>query len=162
MTRAAGSIKRGFTLIEATVLVLVLALVVPPVAMALREATDARVDAVSVVRAHTLAESVLEWVVADSLADEPGLGNAAFADPEAYLDPESGLGSRLDPVVSPLLNAGLSYTVEIGPIANESGVQTGDPQVDLFRRITVRVTAPSGAGPSLVVTLSTLIGGASI
>lgn len=62
--------------------------------------------------------------------------------------------ARVDSMVEPLLNAGLSYEVSIGTLVNETGVVDASAARNIFRIVSVTATAPitaSGAPISIEV-----------
>lgn len=151
--------RRGISLIEAVVCVLLLAVAVPPAVEALQSAGDHRVDSVSATRAVLLATMVLETVIADNASAEPGLGFAAFEDPQVYLnDPVTGLYARLADHAEPHARSGLGFSVEIGPLVSTSGAPSPEAHENIFRTITVRVRLPSGGGPERVMPVSVMVG----
>ncbi len=153
-----GARGRGFTLIEAVAVVVVLALVVPPSLMWMDDAAARRADAVATMRATTLATAVAETVLADSVAQTPGLGFSAFANPVTYLDtPVSGLRARLGTVASMYESMGMVYAVEVGALVDGTGTVNVDVASNIFRVVTVRVTYPSAEGPSLQVTVPFMV-----
>lgn len=151
--------RRGITLIEAVVCVLLLAVAVPPAVEAFRSAGDHRHDSVSTTRAVMLATTVLETVIADNASTHEELGFAAFEDPESYLnDPVTGLYARLVGHTEPHTRAGLSYTVEIGPPVSSDAQPSEDAHENVLRTVTVRVALPTAAGPERVMPVSVMVG----
>ena len=150
---------RGFSLIEAVAIVLVVSIAVPPGLAMLSEVTERRADAAAIERATTLAIAVLERVTADVHAgDDAGLGYAALADEESYLDdPIDGLRARMQWVSEPYEAAGLRWEIEVGEPAAADGAATGDTERDVFRRVTARVTFPTVLGDR-TLELATLVG----
>lgn len=149
---------RGATLIEAVVVIAILALSVPAAVAMLGQASDGRADSVSLARATLLAEGVLEHVLADVASDEPSLGFAALENDGVYLDgPDTGLRSRIASFTAGYEAAGLSYELDISALVSFGGSATGDPQQDLFRIVEVVVRAPSASGAPLVVRVSTMV-----
>lgn len=65
-------IRRGFTLVEAIVAVVVLALAIPPMMVSVRDASVRRVDPLMISRARWVASERLEDVIADRHAAARG------------------------------------------------------------------------------------------
>lgn len=150
--------RRAFTLIEAVVVIVVLAVSLPPTIMWLDASTSRQADAASATRATFLATAVLESIKADVASTTPGLGFAAMADQAAYLDTSfTGLRARLNPVVQPMLDMGLEYDVTIGALVNENAVVDASPAKNLFRIVTVTATAPSASGPDMIIEISCVV-----
>lgn len=137
--------RRGFTIAEAAIVTLVLAVSVPPAAFMLQEVGRDQSDAIQSARAVFLAEAVLEQVVADVASDDAGLGFGALASAASY---ESGVRSRLSWVETPYVAAGLSWDLAVGGLVGPEGNATGDVDQDVFRMITVTVTVPLSTGDS--------------
>ena len=96
MKRTHANSHRAFTLLEAIIVVLVLALSVPPTVAWLGDSAARRADSVNAVRASALATTVMETILADASSTSPSLGFGAFANSAAYLDTAStGLRARL-------------------------------------------------------------------
>lgn len=143
--------RRGFSLIEAAAVIVIVALIVPPVATMLTNSAGTRAERVSLARAAMLGDAVLETIVADAASDEPTLGFDALADSDEYVNGSgTGLRDRLSATAELYARYGLSYRVMIGPLADASGQVTGDAGEDRFRLVTVIVTHPSRAGTSEV------------
>lgn len=148
--------RHGFTLLEAVVVVVVLALAVPAGMRMLAEAGEVRRQGAQTARAVTLGGAVLEQVLADVHA--PTIGFDALADSAAYLStPATGLYDRLDAVAGEYAALGISYTVEIGDLADRTGTTTGDADEDVFRAVTVRVTYDDPDGNELELPVSTIV-----
>lgn len=147
MTERAIKLRRAFSLIEAAAVIVIVALIVPPVATMLTNSAGTRAEHVSLARASMLGDAVLETIVADAASDEPTLGFGAFADADAYLNASgTGLRDRLSATAELYAQYGLGYVVTIGPLADASGQVTGDAGEDRYRLVTVIVTHPSQAG----------------
>lgn len=140
--------RRGFSLIEAVMCVLLLAVAVPPVLELMGSAGEDRADTVNTNRATALASLVLETVVADVASTDPGLEPVVLSDPSEYLEnAEAGLRSRLAAITEPYTRAGLSWELQIGPRVASDGVVSSDQTLNRFRLVTVRVTyASAGSG----------------
>jgi hypothetical protein len=154
--------RSAFTLIEAVAVVLVLALIVPPTLGWMQGTAARRADAVAAMRATTLATAVVETVMADVASSAPGMGFAALATPATYIDtPVVGLRARLASVTGVYEAQGLTYTVEIGALVNSSLAVDADAALNLFRVVTVRVTAPSATGAPFEIVVPVVVGAAS-
>ncbi len=149
---------RGFSLIEAMVVIVVLALVVPSTVSMLTEATDARLDAISLQRATALAEGVLESVIGDVASPHPHLGFVALENVDTYLHhPQTGLVARLSAFAQPFTDAGLQWEVEISPLQNADGKVSMDPLLNEFRSVTVHVRFPLASRSSQTLSLTTVV-----
>lgn len=141
--------RRAFSLIEAVMCVLLLAVAVPPVLELMGSAGEDRADTVNTNRATALASLVLETVVADVASSDPGLGPGVLSDPGAYLNSaETGLRSRLAAITEPYTRAGLSWELHIGPRVSSDGLVSSDQALNRFRLVTVRVTYASAGSRS--------------
>ncbi|GJQ28521.1 MAG: hypothetical protein HBSAPP03_04050 [Phycisphaerae bacterium] len=144
--------RRAFSLLEAIIVVLVLAISVPSTVAWLGESASRRADSVNAVRASTLATTVMETILADASSDAPGLGFAAFASPAAYLDtPTTGLRARLATLTGPSEAIGFAYTVEFSALIDATGAVNADASKNLFRRATVTVTYGSASSATPIV-----------
>lgn len=156
MRRARATSRRGFTLLEAVIVVVVLALAVPAGMRMLAEAGEVRRQGAQTTRATTLACAVLEQVTAD--VHSPSIGFDALADDATYLStPTTGLYDRLDAISSVYDDLGITYTVEIGDLSDRTGTVTGDADEDVFRFVTVRVTYDDPDGNALELPVSTIV-----
>ena len=150
--------NRGFTLIEVVIVVIVLAIAVPPTLNLMQSAASGRADAINTTRATMLATAVMESVLADINSSTEGLGFDALADPSVYLNnPDTGLVSRIERQVSPYTDAGFTYAVEISELVGINAVVTGDEAQDIFRVVTVSVTFPSASSASYELPVSLLV-----
>lgn len=149
---------RAFTLLEAVVVIVVLAVSLPPTIMWLDQSTSRQADAASATRATFLATAVLESIKADVSSTATGLGFSALSNQAAYVEtPNTGLRARVDPIVRPMLDMGLSYSVSIGSLVNEAGVVDANPSRNAFRIVTVTATAPSVSGPAMNVEVACVV-----
>lgn len=145
--RHAASQRRAFSLLEAAIVTVALALAVPPAFVMLGDVAAGQGERLRAVQASTLAEAVLETVLADVASDEDGLGFEALADDAAYIDtPFTGLRARLALIAAPYEDAGLTYDIAIGGLVAADGVASGDALQDVHRVVTVTVTAPAASG----------------
>ncbi len=141
MKRPRTSNRRGFSLLEAIIVVLVLALSVPPTVVWLGESAARRVDSVNAVRASALATTVMESILADASSTAPSLGFGAFANSSTYLDsPTTGLRARISALTSPVESIGFSYGVTFSALVDSTGVVNADTSKNLFRKVTVTVS----------------------
>jgi prepilin-type N-terminal cleavage/methylation domain-containing protein len=158
MIISSPSRRRAFSLLECVVVVLLLAIAVPTTAMFLDQRAAQRADAVQALRASTLAQGVLEHVLADAASNAPGLGYAAFADANSYLNtPTTGLNARIAPLLNFYDDLGVACQVTIGSPVSISGTATGVPANDIFRVVTVRVTATSTTAAPIDVSVSSFV-----
>ncbi len=147
--------RRAFTLIEALTVVVIIALTVPPAVMFLDAASQRREDAVQAQRAATLAQGLMELVLADVASDHVSLGFAALGDMAVY---QAGFTPRAAPLTDSYTGMGFNYTLEATPLVSASGVVTGNVQQDIFRVVTVVVTAPRAGTAPIDVRFSALVG----
>lgn len=133
-------------------MVLVLAICVPPTLTWMQSCAERREDAVRLVRATTLAQTVMEQVLCD--ASNTDVGSAAAA----YLDaPTTGLRARLAGVASLYTNAGYSYDVTFGDLCDAALTVTGVVTADLYRPVTVTVTYTSARGATVNIPVSGVV-----
>jgi len=138
MKRRSTQSRCGFTLVESIIVVVVVALLVPPAVSMLREAQVARVDSANAVRASVLCGAVLEQVLADASSPAPSLGMSAFSNSSAYLDtPTTGLRARLSSVTSAYTTLGISWSLTIGDPVAASGVADSNAALNIYRAVTV-------------------------
>lgn len=138
---------RATTLIEAVVVVMVVALAVPPMLTVVNSTADSRAEAVTISVATTLAQGVMERVLADVYAGEEAPGFEALADADAYLNaPVTGLYERLEWLAEPYEDRGITYSVEIGSPIGPEGLATGDASRDVYRQVEVVVEVPGATG----------------
>jgi prepilin-type N-terminal cleavage/methylation domain-containing protein len=150
--------RSGFSLLECVVVVLLLAIAIPTTAMFLDQRAAQRADAVQALRASTLAQGVLEHVLADAASNAPGRGYGAFANATTYLNaPVGGLYQRLAPMLDFYQQFGIAAEVTISTPVSATGIATGVPAADLFRVVTVRVTAASATASPIDVSVSSLV-----
>ncbi|MEM8835305.1 MAG: type II secretion system protein [Planctomycetota bacterium] len=149
---------RGFTLIEALVAIVVLAIVMPVAMTMLGDASIDRARAEQITRASWMLSAASEQILADASSDAPGFGMGAFEDPAVYLDdPVSGLHARLDTVLTPYTSRGKTLSVTIGALVSAQGVETDDASLDLYRLVTVRVSWIDLRGDAQVMELPLLL-----
>jgi len=150
--------RRGFSLIEAVVVIVVLAISVPPTILWLDSSVSRQADAINATRATFMATTIIENILADSASTATGLGFEAFVNSALYLDtPVNGLRARLSTQFQGLTTMGFTYTVNIGGIVGPSGVVDADPLRNTYRIITVTIAAPSASGPPLSIAVSAVI-----
>ncbi|NUQ52877.1 MAG: hypothetical protein HUU19_09300 [Phycisphaerales bacterium] len=150
--------RRASTLLECIVVVVVLALAVPPTLSWMAQSSDERTDQVNSIRAVTLAQGVIENIMADCMSTSAGLGFSALADPATYLDaPTTGLRARLAGVFSPYEAIGFSYSVTIGALVDSTGVVNADTTLNLFRVATVTVSFPLADGTTADMDIETVL-----
>jgi type II secretory pathway pseudopilin PulG len=147
--------RRAFTLIEAITVVVIIALTVPPAVMFLDAASQRREDSVQAQRAATLAQGLMELVLADIASDNVALGFSALSDMPTY---QTAFTTRADTLTSLYTDMGFAYSIEATPLVSASGVATGNAQQDIFRIVTVVVTAPRANAAPIDVRFSALVG----
>ncbi|MDX2133023.1 MAG: hypothetical protein SFY69_13320 [Planctomycetota bacterium] len=146
MTRGRTHTRRAFSLLEAVVAIVVLAISVPATVSWLGESAARRADAVNAVRASSLATGVMETILADVASPHASLGFGALASEATYLDtPATGLRARLAPMSDGYAALGFTYDVDIGPLVDSAGAVNADAGLNIFRVVGVRVTFPSQA-----------------
>ncbi len=150
--------SRGFTLIEVVVIVLVLAIAVPPTLELLMSNAASRANTINTSRATLLASSVLECVIADVASGDASLGFDALTDSAVYLDAETtGLYARMAAPTQALRDLGFTYEVEIGGLVSSDGSVSLDEDENIFRTVTVLVGYPSSDGGSYSLPLSVMV-----
>jgi hypothetical protein len=132
--------RRGTTLLEAVIAVVVMAIAVPPTMMLLSDASGSRVEGVSVTRAVFYAQAILEQVIADSASADGAVGLAAM---ENAADYSAALSERLVHVIGVYQSAGLRHTLTIGPMVNLDGIATGNVTEDVYRSVQIQVIYPA-------------------
>lgn len=136
--RAGGRAAGGFTLIEALIAIVVLSVAIPPMVLALRDATGRRADAILATRAQWLASEKLEDVLADRHSATRGYAYVASGNYGA------------EAAVSGFANFARSVAVsETAADLVTSG--TG------FKRVTVTVTWRDSLGRDQSVALATVL-----
>lgn len=150
--------RRGFSLIEIVIVIVVLAVAVPPSLLMVDDVTRARADSVSTVRATALATGVLEQILADVYGGDPLLGFDALADSNSYLQtPTTGLAARISSMTGLYTTFGVGYSVQIGDLVDSSGAVSGDPANDVFRRVTVTATYQSLHGGTIDLPIGVMV-----
>lgn len=138
--------------------VVVLALAVPPTLSWMTQSADERADQVNSIRAITLAQGVLENIMADSMSTSAGLGFSAFANSATYVDtPTTGLRARLSSVSSPYESLGFSYSITIGALMDSTGAVNADTTLNLFRKVKVTVSFPLSSGSTAAMDVESVI-----
>lgn len=151
--------RRGFSLLEVTASVLLLAIAVPPTLELLTSAGEDRADSVQTTRASLFATLLAESIVADAASTHPRLGFDAFGDEAAYLDdPQFGLRTRVAAISEPFEAVGMSWTLDIGPATDPDGSVRADQDLNVVRAVTVRVRFPSPTGEDRVMPLALIVG----
>ncbi|MCA9294781.1 MAG: type II secretion system protein [Phycisphaerales bacterium] len=147
--------RHGFTLIEAVVAMIVLALAVPIGLSMMRDAAVARVGNAQTAKAFWLASAVTEQVMADLDSTDAALGFDALADASAYLnDAPDALRTRLASVVSDAEAAGFTWDVTAGALVDATGVTSGDTDEDIYRVVTISVSWTNTMGQAQNLPLS--------
>ncbi|MBL4591530.1 MAG: prepilin-type N-terminal cleavage/methylation domain-containing protein [Phycisphaerales bacterium] len=150
--------RRGFSLIEVVIAVIILAIAVPPMLGLLDSTAARRADAVNTTRATILASSVLEGVLADVASTDALLGMAALDDANAYLNtPTTGFVARMMNTTTSYVKYGFTYTVEIGSLVSADGTVSASSGENIFRVVTVRVVYPSAVGADFSLPISLMV-----
>lgn len=158
MRRPTRSTRAGFSLVEAVVMIVVVALLVPPSVSMLSQAQAMRVDATQSTRATILARSVMEQVLADVSSPSASLGMAALASSSTYLDaPTTGLRARLADVSAAYQTLGHSWSLTIGAPVSVSGSADADSARNIYRTVQVSVTWNSARSGPRTYALSTIV-----
>jgi len=149
-TRIPNPGRRATTLIEAVVVVIVLAVAIPPSLSWLAQGADRRADAITVIKATTLASAVLEQVMADSITSDIGADSASYLGAAG-----TGLQTRLGTLTSAY--SGLAWTLSIGSRVNSLLVVTGSTTTDLYRVVGVTIAYTDSGGTPRTLALSTVV-----
>jgi len=150
--------RRGFTLIEVIIAVIVLAIAVPPTLNLMDSASAGRVDAINVTRATMLSTLVIESVMADLTSNDASLGFSALSDSAAYLStPVTGLYDRIASLTDSYTNVGLTYAVTISGLVASDGNVSGTSSENIYRTVTVDVSFPSANSAPFTMPVSILI-----
>lgn len=150
--------RRAFTLIEAVIVVVAIAVVVPPTLLWMDDAAGQRADAANATRASALASAVMENILADVSSRAPGLGFDALNSSSTYLNTaKTGLTARMNAVSSTYKSMGITYSVTIGKLVDYRGAVNASPALNAFRNITVTVQFKTSRGASAAMTQSTLV-----
>ncbi|MFK7759034.1 MAG: hypothetical protein AB8C13_03695 [Phycisphaerales bacterium] len=148
----------AFTLIEVVIMVVVLALAVPPTLELLMSTSASRVNVINTSRATMLATSVLEGVLADVASSDENLGFDALEDSGLYLNTaNTGFYDRMSPVTQLYTDMGLTYEVVVGALVSSNGLVSAESNDNVFRTIEVRVQYPSADGASYILPVSLLV-----
>lgn len=145
-------IRRAFTLTEAIVIVVVLAIAVPPTITTLRDASLAGVNHRRTVEAETYARAILETILADVYADTSSINFDGIAS-ATY---ESDLSARLDGLEQFYAFLGFTFDLTVSARVGHDG-QPAAPGSDLYRYVTVTVSHTAGAQPRELARASVLV-----
>ncbi len=149
----------GFTLIEAVVAMVVLAIAVPMGLAMMRDAAIVRVSSTQTSKAFWLANAVVEQVQADLDSSTTGLGFDAMSDANSYLnDAPDALRTRLASVVTDAEAYGFSWSVVAGALVDANGLTTGNTDEDIYRVVTVTVSWTNPMGQAQTFPLGVMAG----
>lgn len=149
---------RAFSLIECVVVVVALAVAVPPTLAWMDTSVSARADSVNTGRATVMATGIMENILADVASTSPGLGFSALVAPATYVDtPVTGLRDRIASVTGTYEQLDFKWTLDVGPLIASSGATTGDSSQDVFRLLTVNVSFPSASGGRLTLKIASMV-----
>jgi hypothetical protein len=152
--------RRGFSLMECVVIIVALAIAVPASVAFLDRSAQQRELSLTIARATTLGQGVLEHVLADASSDTPGLGLPGFANTTTYVDtPATGLRARLANLSAPYDAAGMTWTLTISGLVDAVGVVNADAMQNNYRIVTVTVNFDDPSGVARTLPLSTMVGG---
>ena len=133
--------RRGFTLIEAVIAMIVLSVAVPATLALVHDATVVRAESAMSTRASWLGSMLCEQILADVASASPELGMTALEDDRVYLDdPDTGLFARLGSAMQDYVDQGLEAAVQIGPLVSQSLSPTGEADQDIYREVVVTVS----------------------
>lgn len=149
--------RRAFSLIETIVVILVIALAVPGLLSSVQTTSVDAIDAQRRVAAAWLASSVLESVQADAASAHPSRGFEAIDDSTYLDDPTEGLYARLAPLLAPLQNLGLSYTVSVESPIDLDGAAAAPSDQGAMRQVSVIVSFSDRSGRDISATFSTVV-----
>lgn len=143
-----NSLRRAVSMVEAVVVVLVLALSVPPTLGWLMDNSAQRVNSVQATRAAVLATLILEQVVADSTGIDAG------ASPTYVTAATTGLAARLASSTAPYTAAGLTWTASLSTPVDDTltSSTTGG-----FRVVTVKIMWTDSGGVARSVPFSAVV-----
>jgi len=158
MRRRTVNSRRGFTLIEAVIVILALAISLPATLVWLDESNQRRVDSVNATRATALATLVMEQVLADAASKNASLGFSALANSATYLNTATtGLVARLSTMTSLYSGMGMTYSVTIGGLVSSSGAASGNATQDVFRNVNVAVSYSGADGSARTVSVQSMV-----
>ncbi len=129
--------RRGFTLIEGVVGMLILSIAVPVSVVMMADASSARAASMQRERAVELVDVVRSEIVADMAAPSEGAGTAQLDDHDTY---EETLRTRIAPYTQPYEDAGLTWSLDVGSEVGPTGVRSLDDALNVYRGVTVSVS----------------------
>lgn len=148
------SARRGISLVEVITVIVVLAIAVPPSLRLVGDSVNARIDAINLTRATTLASALAEHLLADIASDDTALAFAALADPDAW---EAGFRARAAATAAPYDAVGITYDLAVGSLTDAHGVATGDAGEDVYREVAIAVTYRLANGATATYTLELVV-----
>lgn len=144
--------RSAFTLTEAIVVVVVLAIAVPPTVSAFRDASLAGVSHRRTVEAETYACAILETILSDVYADTSSINFDGIASP-SY---EADLPARLAGLDRFYGDRGFTFDLTVSARVGHDG-RPAAPGSDLYRYVTVIVSHTAGPQPRELARASLLV-----
>ncbi len=146
---------RGFSLIEAVIIVVMISIAVPPSIRMMTEASSQRADRVLLAVGTTSAQAIADQIMAD--VSKGGLD--VLADASVYLDtPGTGLWDRMSWVMTPYEDRNLTASVTISSLVDWQGAVSADANDNMFRVVTIEVGVPTANGAILAVPVTLMLG----
>jgi type II secretory pathway pseudopilin PulG len=147
--------RRGFSLIEAVLIVLMISIALPPSIAMMTEASASQADRVLLATAMSYAQGLTDQITADVSVN----GLDILTDENLYLDaPGTGFWARVSWVSSPYESRNLAASIAISELVDYQGVVSAIPGENLFRIVTVTIDVPTADGVLLSVPVPMMLG----